>query len=168
MVTYFSSRCQAACPLAPQANVRAGGKYLVYETGCQGLVVAGALERVGGSGGGKVIHVYQTGNPQTQSLGAMNFTSDVLANLLTLNLFHLRSLEAGEDITLMHQQRPPKAESEGQQEGAAVTSQRVPHRQRLREESVQSYELMNGGMDGLIVACKQHPTAILLSLIRYG
>ena len=70
-----------------QTNVRAGGKYLVYETGCQGLVVAGALERVGGSGGGKVVHVYQTGNPQTQSLGAMNFTSDVLANLLTLNLF---------------------------------------------------------------------------------
>ena len=165
MVTYFSIRCQAACPLASQANMRAGGKYLVYETGCQGLVVAGALERVGG---GKVVHVYQTGNPQTQSLGAMNFTSDVLANLLTLNLFHLRSLEAGEDITLMHQQRPPQAESEGQQEGAAATSQRVPHRQRLREESVQSYELMKGGMDGLIVACKQHPTAILLSLIRYG
>ena len=146
--------------------MRAGGKYLVYETGCQGLVVAGALERVGGSGGGKVIHVYQTGNPQTQSLGAMNFTSDVLANLLTLNLFHLRSLEAGEDITLMHQQRPPQAESEAQGEGTGA-SQRVPHRQRLREESVQSYELMKGGMDGLIVACKQHPTAILLSLMRF-
>ena len=101
--------------------MRAGGKYLVYETGCQGLVVAGALERVGGSGGGKVIHVYQTGNPQTQSLGAMNFTPDVLANLLTLNLLHLRSLEAGEDITLMHQQRPPQAESEAQGEGAAAT-----------------------------------------------
>ena len=86
--------------------MRAGGKYLVYETGCQGLVVAGALERVGGGdGGGKVIHVYQTGNPQTQSLGAMNFRPEVLSNLLTLNLFHLRSLEAGEDITLMHQGR---------------------------------------------------------------
>ena len=142
--------------------MRAGGKYLVYETGCQGLVVAGALERVGGGGGGKVIHVYQTGNPQTQSLGAMNFKPDVLANLLTLNLFHLRSLEAGEDITLMHQR--PQAE-QCQEEGA--TSQRVPHRQRLREESVQSYELMKNGMDGLIVACKQHPTAILLSLIRW-
>ena len=97
-------RVDSLAQLLCQANVRAGGKYLVYETGCQGLVVAGALERVGGGGGGgKVIHVYQTGNPQTQSLGAMNFRPEVLSNLLTLNLFHLRSLEAGEDITLMHQ-----------------------------------------------------------------
>ena len=143
--------------------MRAGGKYLVYETGCQGLVVAGALERVGGDGGGKVIHVYQTGNPQTQSLGAMNFRPDVLANLLTLNLFHLRSLEAGEDITLMHQR--PQAEPSQEE---VATGQRVPHRQRLREESVQSFDMMKNGMDGLIVACKQHPTAILLSLMRYG
>ena len=27
--------------------------------------------------------------------------------------------------------------------------------------------MMKNGMDGLIVACKQHPTAILLSLLRY-
>ena len=41
------------------------------------------------------------------------------------------------------------------------------HRQKLREESVQSFELMKSGIDGLIVACKQHPTAILLALMRY-
>ena len=41
-----------------------------------------------------VIHVYQTGNPQTQSLGAMNFSPAVLANLVTLNMFHLRKRKA--------------------------------------------------------------------------
>ncbi len=58
-------------------NVRSGGRYLVYETGCQGLVVASVLERVGADESGKVIHVFQTGNPQTQALGAMNFPEDV-------------------------------------------------------------------------------------------
>ena len=102
--------------ITPKANVRAGGNYLVYETGCQGLVVAGALERVGGGDGGKVIHVYQTGNPQTQSLSAMNFHPNVMANLLTLNLFHLRSLEAGEDITSMHQRpQAPQPPAGGEQ-----------------------------------------------------
>ena len=32
---------------------------------------------------------------------------------------------------------------------------------------MQSFELLKSGMDGLIVACKQHPTAILLALMKY-
>ncbi len=156
-------RLDSLSQLLCQANVRAGGKYLVYETGCQGLVVAGAVERVGAQEGGKVVHVYQTGNPQTQSLDAMNFSQDVLDNLLTLNMYHLRSMEAGEDITKMHQ----KPEADAPQ--STETAPKVPHRQRLREQSVRSFDLMQADdkMDGLIIACKQHPTSILLALMKY-
>ena len=77
---------------------------MVYETGCQGIVIASALERLGNLG--KIIHIYQTGSPQTQSISAMNFGG---ANkgalnevLMTINMYHLRSLEQGKDITHMH------------------------------------------------------------------
>ena len=43
-----------------------------------------------------------------------------------------------------------------------------PYRQRQREESIKSFNLMKQGkMDGLVIACKQHPTNILLALVKY-
>ncbi len=41
-------------------------------------------------------------------------------------------------------------------------------RQRQREQSLASYDLMRSRqMDGLIIACRQHPTALLLALMPY-
>ena len=76
---------------------------MVYETGCQGMVIASALERLGFLG--KIVHIYQTGSPQTQSISAMNFGTDkekLHEVLMTINMYHLRSLEQGKDITHMH------------------------------------------------------------------
>ena len=81
-------------------NIQPGGRYIVYETGAQGVVVSAVLERVGRVGG--VVHVYQTGQPQTQCLGAMNFDSEVMETLATINIQHLRSLEQGRDILENH------------------------------------------------------------------
>ena len=39
------------------ANVRSGGKFIVYETGAQGIVVAAMLERLGTHG--RLTHIYQ-------------------------------------------------------------------------------------------------------------
>ena len=76
---------------------------MVYETGCQGMVIASALERLGFLG--KIVHIYQTGSPQTQSISAMNFGTDkekLHEVLMTINMYHLRSLDQGKDITHMH------------------------------------------------------------------
>ena len=87
-----------------QCNVQSGGRYLVYETGCMGLVVAAALERLGGKG--KVIHIYETGNPCTQAMNSMNFGKDELENCLgTMCMYHVRSLEQGEDLLANHPAR---------------------------------------------------------------
>ena len=50
-----------------------------------------------------MVHIYQTGNPQSAAVNSMNFIPDVAKNLSTLNMYHLRSLEQGEDLTAMHQ-----------------------------------------------------------------
>ena len=76
---------------------------MVYETGCQGIVIASALERLGFLG--KIVHIYQTGSPQTQSISAMNLGNDkdkLNDVLMTINMYHLRSLDQGKDITHMH------------------------------------------------------------------
>jgi hypothetical protein len=55
----------------------------VYETGCQGLVVSAVMDRLVGRGksgpDGKLVHIFQTGTPQTQALAAMNFSEEVIA-----------------------------------------------------------------------------------------
>ena len=56
-------RVDTLSQILTMTNVHSGGRYLVYETGAQGLVVASVLERVGGRG--SVTHIYQTGQPQT-------------------------------------------------------------------------------------------------------
>ena len=93
-------RVDTMSQILTMTNVHSGGRYLVYETGAQGLVVASVLERVGGRG--SVTHIYQTGQPQTNCLAAMDFPPEVLSNLHVLNVQHLRSLEQGQDILANH------------------------------------------------------------------
>ena len=86
---------------------------MVYETGCQGMVIASALERLGFLG--KIVHIYQTGSPQTQSISAMNFGTDkekLHEVLMTINMYHLRSLDQGKDITHMHSNSSVRTKSQ--------------------------------------------------------
>ena len=50
-------RVDTLSQILTMTNVHSGGKYLVYETGAQGLVVSSVLERVGATG--RVTHIYQ-------------------------------------------------------------------------------------------------------------
>jgi len=176
-------------------NVHSGGKYLVYETGAQGIVVASVLERVGEQG--KVVHIYQTGQPQTNCLTAMNFSKDILENLKVINIQHLRSLEQGQDILVNHflpkndqngeTSEPPKKkqniegnvnfngdatdhlkhESRIESKSNGKTEEK-PLRMNLREQSVASYNLIKSEpFDGLVIVCKQHPSALLLYLSKF-
>ena len=162
-------RIDTLAQLLNNANIHSGGKYMIYETGCQGIVVASALERIGTNPDGKIVHIFQTGCPQTNSLNAMNFKEDILNNMTTINMYHLRALEQGKDITQMH-----KKPSENDNEAAAYNdnkpseNEKPPVRQKQREESINSYEVLKQKkMDGLIIACKQHPSNILLALMKY-
>jgi len=200
-IKMMNLRIDTLAQILNSANIRSGGQYMVYETGCQGMVIASALERLGFLG--KIVHIYQTGSPQTQSISAMNFGTDkekLHEVLMTINMYHLRSLDQGKDITHMHSnssvetsnpesaatptttlnsESKPEVSSteapnqtnlktEATNETQNQTNSNPPFRQRQREESIKSFELMKEAkMDGLIIACKQHPTNILLALVKY-
>jgi len=113
-------------------NVHSGGRYLVYETGAQGLVVAAVLERLGGVG--ELIHVYQTGQPQTTALNSVGLQKSPI--LKVLNIQHLRSMEQGRDILVNHwrtedgdkpdSDEPPTKKSKQEQHSEANGQQNQP------------------------------------------
>ena len=73
-----------------------------------------------------------------------------------------KAFEEMSDITIENHQNVQAAREE------PTENLHVPYRQRMREESSKSYEIMKEkSMDGLIIAAKQHPTNILLHLIKY-
>ena len=168
-------RVDTLSQLLTMTNVHTGGNYLVYETGAQGLVVSSVLERVGAQG--RVTHVYQTGQPQTNCLAAMDYPPDILANLHVLNIQHLRSLEQGQDILANHRPEgllgePPtkkQALEENIDESKSDNkSDNKPVRMNLREKSVASYDkLVTQPCDGLIIVCKQHPAQLLMFLSKF-
>jgi len=158
-------------------NVHSGGKYLVYETGAQGIVVASVLERVGEKG--KVVHIYQTGQPQTNCLSAMDFSQEILDNLKVINIQHLRSLEQGQDILVNRFPPPTNGQNRDAAGGDGEPPKKKPHtdngkteekpfRMNLREQSVATFNLIKSEpYDGLIIVCKQHPSALLTYLSKF-
>jgi len=163
------------------SNVHSGGKYLVYETGAQGIVVASVLERVGEKG--KVVHIYQTGQPQTNCLSAMDFSQEILDNLKVINIQHLRSLEQGQDILVNHfppnparngangdtgNGEPPKKKPHTEDAKDNGKTEDKPFRMNLREQSVATHKILKAEpFDGLIIVCKQHPSALLTYLAQF-
>ena len=163
-------RVDTLSQILTMTNVHSGGRYLVYETGAQGLVVSSVLERVGARGG--VTHVYQTGQPQTNCLAAMDYAPEVMDSLDIINVQHLRSLDQGQDILASHPGPGSEDTGEPPSKKAAIQtgeteSSNKPSRMSLREKSVAAYtKLAADKCDGLIIVCKQHPSALLMFLSK--
>jgi len=155
-IKILNLRSDSLAQLVNNANIQAGGNYIVYETGCQGLVVSAVLERINcPTANSVIVSMYQTGTPQTNCLAAMNYPPEVLKKrVLNLNTFHLRAMEQGLDIAVNH--------------AGDASQDAKPQRQIFREQSQQAFEqLQKRNMDGLIIASKQHPSALLLKLMSF-
>merc|ERR1712037_600781 len=111
------------------------------------------------------------GQPQTNCLTAMDFAPKVLVNLRAVNMAHLRSLEQGHDILALHPRSdggppPHKRPREGEEPNTDSTMDK-PARMGFREQSVAGFkELESSLSDGLVMVCKQHPSALLIHLMR--
>jgi len=86
-VKIMNLRPDALSQMLTYSNVHAGGNFMVYETGCSGLVVASVLHRLGGLG--TALHVHTGSTPQRQALFYMNFTTKDLEPLRSLDVFYI-------------------------------------------------------------------------------
>ena len=68
-------------------GLHSNGTYMVYETGCQGLVVAAMLNQL--SVGGNLVHIHSGNFPQKNAVNAMNFSSEQLSRLTQVNVYSL-------------------------------------------------------------------------------
>jgi len=175
-------RIDSLSQILNMVNIHSGGRYMVYETGAQGIVVAGLLERLGDNG--ELIHVYQTGQPQTACLNSMGLQKSTL--LKNLNIQHLRSLEQGRDICEHHNKTEEPAakkakvdtetsstetEANGNKNGSEAqdnSEENKPVRMNLREKSVDAFNsIKTESLDGLVIICKQHPGNLIKFLAKY-
>jgi len=177
-IKIMNLRIDSLSQILNMVNVQSGGRYMVYETGAQGLVVAAMLERIGDVG--ELVHVYQTGQPQSNALNSMGLQNS--QNIKTLNIQHLRSLEQGKDI-LEYQnkdQDPELSEKDSSEEPSAKKvklengdsaengTTKPAARMSLRERSVEAFNSAKSKkLDGLVIVCKQHPGNIVLYLSKY-
>ena len=93
-----------------------------------------------------------------------------------INIQHLRSLEQGQDILANHPRpeaentgEPPKKKlaTEAGVEASNGGASEKPMRMSLREKSVATYNKLTADKcDGLIIVCKQHPSALLMYLSK--
>ena len=65
-------------------GIHSHGTYMLYESGCQGLVAAAMLNYIGING--HLIHIYPENVPQKQAVFAMNYDSDKISCLLSVNI----------------------------------------------------------------------------------
>ncbi|OBZ80015.1 tRNA (adenine(58)-N(1))-methyltransferase non-catalytic subunit TRM6 [Grifola frondosa] len=156
------------------ANIRPGGRYLAVDE-ASGVVVAGVLERLGGSG--RLITICDIDSPPAYPvMTQMNFKKEVIASTLS----SLNWATADEDTTHRVRLIPPiqrktdifpvlapsdppsgKFKSDGQRS-------RLSKRKAASDALLQTREeLFAGEFDGLIIATEYDPYSILEKLTPY-
>jgi len=68
-------------------GIHSHGTYMLYESGCQGLVAAAMLNNI--SGDGRLVHIHPGNLPQKQAILAMNYDSDKMSCLINVNIYSL-------------------------------------------------------------------------------
>ncbi|CAG7716144.1 unnamed protein product [Allacma fusca] len=168
-------RADTLSQILSYGNVHARGKYIVYETGCSGLVVAAVLSRL--SGEGLALHVHPGSSPQRQAVNLMNFTSKELQPLRSLDVFYLvrqpitskaedeiesePSTESSTDQPLIKKTKLDDCSDENSQTFPAKAPATV---NRLENEKSLAI-LQSTKFFGLLIMGKEHPLSILQRLL---
>ncbi|KAK3926536.1 tRNA (adenine(58)-N(1))-methyltransferase non-catalytic subunit TRM6 [Frankliniella fusca] len=101
----FGLRIDTLSQIPTAVNLHAHGKYIVFESGCQGLTAAALLN--GLSNEGRLVYVHLGNYPSKQALLALNMTPEQENSLICVNIYNLlRKLKSecngitGEEIKL--------------------------------------------------------------------
>ncbi|KAH6926810.1 hypothetical protein HPB50_022344 [Hyalomma asiaticum] len=157
-------------------NVRSGGRYIVFDSWL-GLLTASVLERIGQDG--NIVQVYAGQGPDSsyrQAVQALNLGEEFLHSTVL-------ELPYAKASSLLADRNGENAEkgSLSNRDGVATTDNSLP-----RKEPLSATDAKVGGdtggcwntkkamdllktkcLDGLLVASRYHPTAIILSLLEF-
>lgn len=135
------------------------GMYMLYESGCQGLVAAAMLNNI--SIGGRLLHIHPGNLPQKQAVFAMNYSSDTMSCLISVNIYSLlRKLLQENSVQNENGVQVPKKEtvinegfvSESENDGGVIkevqneNGVRVPKKEIVVNEGFVSASENDGGV----------------------
>ncbi|CAN8009747.1 unnamed protein product [Ixodes pacificus] len=180
-------RVDALAQLLTWCNVRSGGRYAVFDSWL-GLLTAAVLERLGKEG--SIVQLYPGLGPDSsyrQAVNALNL-DDNFVHSTVLELPFQRALDLlrepsttedgdGDSSMAVAADQPETpaagsgndAPSDGQPSGKEwKDDERTRRRARRLEEQQKAADLLKTkALDGLLVAGKQHPTPVVLTLLEF-
>ncbi|XP_076036433.1 tRNA methyltransferase 6 non-catalytic subunit [Oratosquilla oratoria] len=178
-------RIDSLAQMLCHVNVMVGGHYAIFEAGSKGLVTAATLQRLGGQG--SLVQVYHGNSPQREAIDFMNFTQEDLEVLSFIGTENLpvrgdKVKEENKDLNAAVEKHDAEKEiisseepEQKEENCATVLSQKDSNeppkfrkfvRKKVEDISLSTKVLLNG-VEGLIVACRQHPSSITLALLRF-
>ncbi|XP_058449879.1 tRNA (adenine(58)-N(1))-methyltransferase non-catalytic subunit TRM6 [Malaya genurostris] len=164
------------------------GRFLLYESGTNGLLPAAFLNALGSNTEAKLVHMHPGNVAQKQAIQAMNFTSEHLARCISVNIYSVlrHYYQEGEKETgEKDDTRVIKVENnENETEFGAGDKRKIDsaedigpdakhpkianNKKQLWElENENACEIMREKFDSLVVIAKEHPYNIIKSLLPF-
>lgn len=187
-------RVDALAQLLTSCDVRSGGRYVVFDSWL-GLLTAAVLERLGKQG--RIVQLYPGQGPESsyrQAVYALNLDQDFVHSTV-LELPFQRAVDllrdtpsstaadqSGESVAVavserlemdgeaepMEDESSNGAPSNRPSEKESKEDERSRRRARRLEEQEKAADLLKTKtLDGLLVASKQHPASVVLTLLEF-
>ncbi|XP_065088397.1 tRNA (adenine(58)-N(1))-methyltransferase non-catalytic subunit TRM6 [Ochlerotatus camptorhynchus] len=172
------------------------GRFLLYESGTNGLLPAAFINSIGANTEGRLVHMHPGNVAQKQAIQAMNFEPEQLNRCISVNIYSvLRNFyqqgkeEAVESCKHDEEAKVTEAGANGdsapqedgshkrkntpEDDGPEAKQAKLdddngkPKKQQWELENEAACELMKEKFDALVIIAKEHPYNIIKSLLPF-
>ncbi|KAL5279066.1 TRMT6 family protein [Megaselia abdita] len=173
-------RIDSLSQIISYSDVNAFGKFLLFESGTNGLLPAAFLNAIGSGTKGKLVHMHPGNVPQKQAIQALNLPQEQLDRCVSVNIYSvLREFYQGkeeekanveEETEESAAKRPKLEEGENNTDEKSKSDEKVKpdeKSQKWKLENKKACDLMKEKFDSLIVVSRDHPLNIVKELLQF-
>lgn len=183
-------RCDTLSQIISYSGVCGVGKFLLYESGTNGLLPAAFMNSIGANTEAKLVHMHPGNVAQKQALQAMNFGDEQLSRCISVNIYSVlrhyyqegkkKDTDSEEKQILTSENKNSTQEEANLKRKNDSTEDKGPDpkhvkldtesvpaakKQQWELENDSACELMKEKFDALVVVAKEHPYNIIKSLL---
>ncbi|XP_055693290.1 tRNA (adenine(58)-N(1))-methyltransferase non-catalytic subunit TRM6 [Lutzomyia longipalpis] len=174
----LNMRMDTLSQIISYSGVCSSGKYLVYESGTNGICLAAFLNATGDCGDAHVVSVHPGNFPNKQAVMAMNFPPSYEEKFTTVNLYsvlrhYYQKDPAAKEIAA---EQDTTADDEGKEMAPTNNVEEpLPKKRKVEAEEKKQWQLDNAKacsiirnkVDSLTIVAKEHPTTIFRELVHF-
>lgn len=133
------------------SNIQSQGTHLLYDSGTSGLLPAALLNQLGPENNAHLIHLHPGNECQKTALNAMNFPQEQHNRCINVNLYSV--------LRCFYQKKDTAEPSE---------AKKIKIDKPIwQQENEKACELLNSGVDSLIIVSKEHPRGLVDELMKF-